>query len=155
MLGIGTPELAIILGIVLVVFGPKRLPELARMLAKATKMFHEASREIQRQLEMSEWEEEQRTRKLANKSKAPQPQTTYEDESEYGDGYYGAGTSIDESASGSSESSTDESTVVEAADSGISETTVTPAPPIEPKPEPIDDPQKTGDAQRYSREMAD
>jgi len=37
--GIGFWELVIILIIVLIIFGPKRLPELAQALAKAVKVF--------------------------------------------------------------------------------------------------------------------
>ncbi|MBI1390760.1 MAG: hypothetical protein GC154_20200 [bacterium] len=56
MLGIGTGELIVLMGVALMVFGPHKLPELARYLAQATKMFQDASREIQRQLDQAERE---------------------------------------------------------------------------------------------------
>jgi TatA/E family protein of Tat protein translocase len=58
MLGIGTSELIIIFAVVLIVFGPKRIPELAKHIGKATKMFKDATQELQRQLEMSEWDKD-------------------------------------------------------------------------------------------------
>ena len=43
---IGTQELILILAILLIVFGPKKLPELARDLGKAVQEFKKASRDI-------------------------------------------------------------------------------------------------------------
>jgi len=43
---IGTQELILILAILLIVFGPKKLPELARDLGRAVQEFKKASREI-------------------------------------------------------------------------------------------------------------
>lgn len=54
----GTSELLVCAIIGLVVFGPERLPELAKHFAKITKMFRDASRELQRQIDMSEIERE-------------------------------------------------------------------------------------------------
>ncbi len=51
---LGTSELLIIAVVTLIVFGPNRLPELARHLAKFSKLIREASREIQRQIDMSD-----------------------------------------------------------------------------------------------------
>ncbi len=45
--GIGLPEMALILVVALLVFGPKKLPEIGRSLGKAIKGFQEASREFQ------------------------------------------------------------------------------------------------------------
>ena len=58
MFGIGTSEIILIFTVALVVFGPSKIPEIARVLAKATRMFQEASRELHRQLEMSEWDKD-------------------------------------------------------------------------------------------------
>ncbi len=41
-LGIGLPEILIVLVIVLVIFGPKRLPELGRSLGSATRGFKDS-----------------------------------------------------------------------------------------------------------------
>lgn len=45
--GIGLPEMALILVIALLVFGPKKLPEIGRSLGKALRGFQEASREFE------------------------------------------------------------------------------------------------------------
>jgi len=46
MFGIGVQELAIILVVALLVFGPKRLPELARMLGRGMAEFRRASSDL-------------------------------------------------------------------------------------------------------------
>jgi len=46
MFGIGTPELMLILGLALVVFGPKKLPELAKGLGRAVREFKKATEEM-------------------------------------------------------------------------------------------------------------
>jgi len=45
--GIGLPEMAVIMILALLVFGPKKLPEIGRSLGKAIKGFQDASREFQ------------------------------------------------------------------------------------------------------------
>ncbi|NEP17196.1 MAG: TatA/E family twin arginine-targeting protein translocase [Leptolyngbya sp. SIO4C1] len=45
--GIGLPEMALILVIALLVFGPKKLPEIGRSLGKALKGFQDASKEFE------------------------------------------------------------------------------------------------------------
>lgn len=45
--GIGLPEMALILVIALLVFGPKKLPEIGRSLGKALKSFQDASKEFE------------------------------------------------------------------------------------------------------------
>lgn len=45
MLGLGAPELLIILTIVMLVFGGAKLPQLARSLGQAQKEFKEGTRE--------------------------------------------------------------------------------------------------------------
>lgn len=47
--GIGLPELAVIAAIGLLVFGPKRLPELGKTLGKTLKGFQSASSEFERE----------------------------------------------------------------------------------------------------------
>lgn len=55
VIGIGSTELLVILAIILLLFGPKRLPELAEGLGKSIRKFkdasHEASREVRREVE--------------------------------------------------------------------------------------------------------
>lgn len=45
--GIGLPEMVLILVIALLVFGPKKLPEVGRSLGKAIRGFQEASKEFE------------------------------------------------------------------------------------------------------------
>lgn len=49
----GGPELAICFLVALLVFGPRRLPEIARFLGKATKAVQEATREVKEQIDLA------------------------------------------------------------------------------------------------------
>jgi len=48
---IGFPELLIILAIALIIFGPKKLPEVGRSLGRALKEFRKTSDEIRERIE--------------------------------------------------------------------------------------------------------
>lgn len=54
MFGIGLPELVIILVVALIVFGPKKLPELAKALGRGMSEFKKASEEIKDSLNLNE-----------------------------------------------------------------------------------------------------
>jgi len=45
--GIGLPEMAVILVLALLIFGPKKLPEIGRSLGKAIRGFQQASSEFE------------------------------------------------------------------------------------------------------------
>ncbi len=49
--GIGLPEIAVIGALALLVFGPKRLPELGRTLGKTLKGFQTASSEFEKEIQ--------------------------------------------------------------------------------------------------------
>jgi sec-independent protein translocase protein TatA len=53
MFGIGTTELLVILFIILLVFGSKKLPELAKGLGKGINEFKRASQDIQSELDIN------------------------------------------------------------------------------------------------------
>ena len=65
---IGMPELIIILVIALIIFGPRKLPELGRSLGKSIGEFKKASNELRSTLEEEIRVEEQRDQKTALKA---------------------------------------------------------------------------------------
>ena len=76
---IGMPELIIILTIALIIFGPRKLPELGRSLGKSLSEFKRASNELKNTLDEEIRIEEQRS---AERQRTPEPQhpTTPPDE---------------------------------------------------------------------------
>jgi TatA/E family protein of Tat protein translocase len=72
---IGVPELIIILTIALIIFGPRKLPELGRSLGRSLSEFKRASNELRATLDEEiriEEQQERRTPEPAN-STATQP----------------------------------------------------------------------------------
>jgi TatA/E family protein of Tat protein translocase len=56
MFGIGMPELLLILGLALIVLGPKKLPELAKALGKGLAEFRRATDELKSEFRQMEHE---------------------------------------------------------------------------------------------------
>ena len=56
--GVGLPEIAVIAGLALVVFGPKRLPDLGRTIGKTLRGLQNASSEFEREIKNAMAEEE-------------------------------------------------------------------------------------------------
>jgi sec-independent protein translocase protein TatA len=56
MFGIGMPELLLILGLALIVLGPKKLPELARALGKGLAEFRRATDDLKSEFRQMERE---------------------------------------------------------------------------------------------------
>ena len=73
---IGMPELIIIFVIALIVFGPRKLPELGRSLGKSLAEFKRASNELRSTLEDEIRLDEQRSTAEASKTAAAQAATT-------------------------------------------------------------------------------
>ena len=68
---IGMPELIIIFVIALIIFGPRKLPELGRSLGKSIAEFKKASNELKSTLEEEIRLEDQRSSIEASKAAAP------------------------------------------------------------------------------------
>lgn len=66
--GIGLPEMILIMLVALLIFGPKKLPEIGRSMGKAIKGFQDASREFESEFKR---EADLETARL----EAPTPQT--------------------------------------------------------------------------------
>jgi TatA/E family protein of Tat protein translocase len=88
MFGIGMPELILILGLALIVLGPKKLPEIARALGKGLAEFRRATDELKDELTRIEPESETPktpppdTQPASGESTPPHPQATPGEESE-------------------------------------------------------------------------
>jgi sec-independent protein translocase protein TatA len=73
---IGMPELIIIFVIALIIFGPRKLPELGRSLGKSLAEFKRASNELKNTLEEEIRLDEQRASVEPAKAKEPAATTT-------------------------------------------------------------------------------
>jgi sec-independent protein translocase protein TatA len=73
--GIGLPEMAVILIVALLVFGPKKLPEIGRSLGKAIRGFQDASRDFENEFkkESQQIEESIEMNAQIEQQKEPQP----------------------------------------------------------------------------------
>jgi len=69
---VGMPELIIILTIALIIFGPRKLPELGRSLGRSLHEFKRASNELRNTLDEEIRIEETRS---AERQRAPKPDT--------------------------------------------------------------------------------
>jgi len=58
MFGLGTPELILILVVALIIFGPRKLPEMGRAIGRALKEFRKGTQELSEELTKMETEEE-------------------------------------------------------------------------------------------------
>ena len=65
--GVGLPEIAVIAGLALVIFGPKRLPELGRTLGKTLKGIQSASTEFEREIKNAMSEDESSNENIVDK----------------------------------------------------------------------------------------
>lgn len=77
MFGFGMPQILIILAIALIIFGPQKLPELARTLGKALADFKRATNDFKASIEEETraQEEHEAARKAAESVKVDPPET--------------------------------------------------------------------------------
>ena len=75
---IGMPELIIIFMIALIIFGPRKLPELGRSLGKSLGEFKRASNELRNTLDEEIRLEEQRTAEPAKRAEPSPPHSESE-----------------------------------------------------------------------------
>ena len=76
---IGMPELLIILTLALIIFGPRKLPELGRSLGKSLGEFKRASNELRNTLDEEIRIEEERNQRAVKPAEAVAPQATASD----------------------------------------------------------------------------
>jgi sec-independent protein translocase protein TatA len=77
---VGMPELLIILTIALIIFGPRKLPELGRSLGRSLQEFKRASNELKSTLDEEIRIEEDRDRKRQHAEVPASPPSTAPDE---------------------------------------------------------------------------
>ncbi|ACB50212.1 putative twin-arginine translocation protein TatA/E [Crocosphaera subtropica ATCC 51142] len=82
--GIGLPEMALILVIALLVFGPKKLPEIGRSLGKAIRGFQDASKEFENEFkrEAQQLEESVTMKAELEENKMANPTSTDHDKTQ-------------------------------------------------------------------------
>lgn len=73
MLGLGIPELLVILVIALLIFGPKRLPEVGQNLGKALREFKKSTEEIKKEVETGIGLDEETRKDLKEALTVPNP----------------------------------------------------------------------------------
>ena len=78
MPSIGFGEIIIVLLFALIIFGPKRLPEMGRTIGRSLKEFRGAAADLRKELDVELEEEprasvEERTARLAEHSSKPEP----------------------------------------------------------------------------------
>lgn len=61
MLGLGTPEIIIIVAIIFLLFGASRLPQLAKSLGQSRKAFREGMKEAEDEFQLEEKETQNRS----------------------------------------------------------------------------------------------
>jgi Tat protein translocase TatB subunit len=77
MFGIGMPELLVILGLALIILGPRKLPEMARGLGKAMREFRRATSDLREQFE-------EETKELKDVADTIKEEVSLEEEGEFG-----------------------------------------------------------------------
>lgn len=74
--GIGLPEMALIMVVALLIFGPKKLPEIGRSMGKAIRSFQDASKEFESEFKRETEQIEQAVKTTAELEPKQQKQIT-------------------------------------------------------------------------------
>lgn len=74
--GIGLPEMAVIFAVALLVFGPKKLPEISKSMGKALRSFQDASKDFENQFKAEAEQIEQAVKLPISAQSVPNPVTT-------------------------------------------------------------------------------
>jgi len=77
---IGMPELIVIMVIALIIFGPRKLPELGRSLGRSLNEFKRASNELKHTLDEEIRVEEQRSAERQQAPETPRPASVTEED---------------------------------------------------------------------------
>jgi sec-independent protein translocase protein TatA len=80
--GIGLPEMAVILIVALLVFGPKKLPEMGRSLGKAIRGFQDASRDFENEFKKEAQQIEESVKMNAQIEQQKESQTLASDDAD-------------------------------------------------------------------------
>lgn len=77
--GIGLPEMAVIMVVALLVFGPKKLPEIGRSLGKTIRSFQDASKEFETEFKKEAQNLEKSVQMNAQLESSPEQQKVSEE----------------------------------------------------------------------------
>jgi TatA/E family protein of Tat protein translocase len=116
MFGIGMPELLIILGLALVILGPKKLPGLAKGLGRAMREFKDATNEMKESFREETHElEEAKDSIVGEIHRATEPEDVAEEATESEED---AAKAVEDSGAGEATEDTEETDEVKHADGG-------------------------------------
>lgn len=81
---IGLPELVLILAIALIIFGPRKLPEIGKSIGKGLREFRQATSEVKKSVSVDDSYEEDRADEKTKKHKEESPSEVIEGDIEAG-----------------------------------------------------------------------
>lgn len=72
---VGLPELLIVLVVILLIFGPRRLPEMAKGIGQAVREFRKGIRDMKEDIDRDDSSPATPTTRITAETSAPQPET--------------------------------------------------------------------------------